>query len=129
MFGRVLPALNTASGVCRGIYLPEVYPGFSWDNLKHLPPGTSKIPRLGGDFLWKQFNAVANLGVDMCYVGMFDEVDEGTAIFKVSNTPPEQGYFVTYEGQPADWYLRLTAEGSKVISGERPNSRNIPISP
>jgi hypothetical protein len=65
----------------------------------------------------------------MCYVGMFDEVDEGTAIFKVSNTPPGQGYFVTYEGLPADWYLRLTAEGSKVISGERPNSQSIPISP
>jgi hypothetical protein len=56
-------------------------------------------------------------------------VDEGTAIFKVSNTPPGQGYFVTYEGLPADWYLRLTAEGSKVISGEHPNSLNIPISP
>jgi hypothetical protein len=110
-------------------YLPQVYPGFSWNNLKQLPPGTSKIPRLGGDFLWKQFNAVANLGVDMCYVGMFDEVDEGTAIFKVSNTPPGQGYFVTYEGLPADWYLRLTTEGSKVISGERPNSQSIPISP
>jgi len=65
----------------------------------------------------------------MCYVGMFDEVDEGTAIFKVSNTPPGQGYFVTYEGRPADWYLRLTAEGTKVISGEHPNSQSIPISP
>jgi hypothetical protein len=92
-------AAATNSGM---FYLPQGYPGFSWDNLEHLPPGTSKIPRLGGDFLWKQFNAVANLGVDMCYVGMFDEVDEGTAIFKVNNTPPEQGYFVTCEGLPAD---------------------------
>jgi hypothetical protein len=62
-------------------------------------------------------------------VGMFDEVDEGTAIFKVSNTPPQQGHFVTYNGLPADWYLRLTGEGAKVLRGERPNSRNIPISP
>jgi hypothetical protein len=52
-----------------------------------------------------------------------------TAIFKVSNTPLTQGYFVTYDGMPADWYLRLTAEGSKVLSGERPNSPIIPISP
>lgn len=84
------------------LYLPVIYPGFSWDNLQQLPPGTSLIPRLGGDFLWKQFYDAANLGLDMGYVAMFDEVDEGTAIFKVSNTPPTQAYFVTYEGKPAD---------------------------
>ena len=60
---------------------------------------------------------------------MFDEVDEGTAIFKVSNTPPTQGYFVTYDGYPTDWYMRLTAEGTKVLTGESPNTPNIPISP
>ena len=65
----------------------------------------------------------------MAYVAMFDEVDEGTAIFKVSNTPPPQGDFVTYEGQPADWYMRLTAEGSKILSGEKSNTPIIPISP
>src|SRR6185436_10836574 len=93
-----------------------------------LPPGTSLIPRLGGEFLWKQFHAAANLGLDMAYVAMFDEVDEGTAIFKVSNTPPTQARFVTYDGLPSDWYLRLAAEGSKILSGERPNSATIPIS-
>jgi hypothetical protein len=36
---------------------------------------------------------------------------------------------VTYDGLPADWYLRLTAEGSKILSGERPNTATIPISP
>jgi hypothetical protein len=111
------------------IYLPEIYPGFSWDNLQKLAPGTSKIDRLGGDFLWQQFYAVKSLGLDWAFVGMFDEVDEGTAIFKVSNTPPTQGYFVTYDGYPTDWYLRLTAEGSKVLSGEEPNTPTIPISP
>ena len=69
-------------------YMPQLYPGFSWDNLKQLPPGTSKISRLGGDFLWKQFYDAAAAGLDMAYVGMFDEVDEGTAIFKVTNSPP-----------------------------------------
>ncbi len=108
------------------LWLPEIYPGFSWRNLTG---NTNAMPRLGGDFLWKQFHDVASRGLDMAYVGMFDEVDEGTAIFKVSNTPPTQGWFVTYEGFPADWYLRLTAEGSKVLSGERPNQRAIPISP
>jgi hypothetical protein len=100
-------------------YLPQVYPGFSWDNLQ----------RLGGDFLWKQFYDAARAGLDMAFVGMFDEVDEGTAIFKVTNSPPTQGYFTTYEGLPADWYLRLTAEGAKVIRGERANQRKMPITP
>ncbi len=111
------------------LYLPVLYPGFSWDNLQQLPPGTSKIPRLGGDFFWKQFYDAANLGLDMAYVAMFDEVDEGTAIFKVSNTPSTQAYFVTYEGKPADWYLRLTAAGAKILSGEQRNTPTIPISP
>ena len=111
------------------LYLPVIYPGFSWDNLQRLPPDTSLIPRLGGEFLWKQFYAARNLGLNMAFVAMFDEVDEGTAIFKVSNTPPTQAYFVTYEGKPADWYLRLTAEGTKVLMGERPNTATIPISP
>jgi hypothetical protein len=111
------------------MYLPVIYPGFSWDNLKKLPPGTSKIPRLGGDFFWRQFYDAANLGLDMAFVAMFDEVDEGTAIFKVTNNPPREGYFVTYEGKPSDWYLRLTGEGTRVLRGERANSRNIPINP
>ncbi len=119
-------AATTAAGM---LYLPVIYPGFSWDNLMQLPPGTSNIPRLGGEFLWKQFYAAGNLGLDMAFVAMFDEVDEGTAIFKVSNTPPTQAYFVTYEGKPADWYLRLTAEGTKVLTGERPNTATIPILP
>ena len=65
----------------------------------------------------------------MAYVAMFDEVDEGTAIFKVSNTPPKPGRFVTYDGLPSDWYLRLTGEGTKLIRGERENQMTIPIKP
>jgi hypothetical protein len=119
-------AAASAAGM---LYLPVIYPGFSWDNLQQQPPGTSRIPRLGGEFLWKQFYDAGKLGLDMAFVAMFDEVDEGTAIFKVSNTPPTQGYFVTYEGKPADWYMRLAAEGTKVLTGERANTATIPISP
>lgn len=46
---------------------------------------------------------------------MFDEVDKGTAIFKVTNEPPAPGAFATYEGLPSDWYLRLTGEGAKLL--------------
>ncbi|MGA2258811.1 MAG: glycoside hydrolase family 71/99-like protein, partial [Thermoguttaceae bacterium] len=72
------------------LWLPVVYPGFSWDNLQRLPPGTSCIGRRGGRFLWEQFHALSKLGADSVYVAMFDEVDEGTAIFKVTSGPPTQ---------------------------------------
>jgi hypothetical protein len=60
---------------------------------------------------------------------MFDEVDEGTAIFKVTNTPPTQAHFDTFDGLPSDFYLRLAAEGTKVIRGERKPSATLPIQP
>ena len=100
------------------LYLPVVYPGFSWDNLQRLSPGKSNIPRRDGAFFWKQFQDVADLGVEMAYVAMFDEVDEGTAIFKVSNTPPTQAHFVTNGNVPPDEYLWLTGQGTKMILGQ-----------
>jgi hypothetical protein len=110
-------------------YLPVLYPGFGWTNLKGKAAAAATIPRLGGAFYWRQFVTAANLGIDMAYVAMFDEVDEGTAIFKVSNTPPTQARFATYEGLPSDWYLRLTGEGTKVIRGERAAGAALPIKP
>ncbi len=102
-------------------FMPVVYPGFSWDNLQRKPAGSTNIPRLGGDFYWRQFEAASALEISFVKVAMFDEVDEGTAIFKVSNTPPPQAHFLTYEGLPPDWYLRTTGLGSKLIRGDRVN--------
>jgi hypothetical protein len=110
-------------------YLPVIYPGFAWTNLKGQGAAGATIPRLGGEFFWRQFVTAADLGIDMAYVAMFDEVDEGTAIFKVSNHPPTQATFATYDGLPTDWYLRLTGEGTKVIRGERKAPASIPIKP
>jgi hypothetical protein len=110
-------------------YLPVIYPGFGWTNLIGKKAAKDNLPRLGGEFYWRQFSTAADLGMDMAYVAMFDEVDEGTAIFKVSNTPPKPGRFVTYDGLPSDWYLRLTGEGTRLIRGERKNQVTIPIKP
>jgi hypothetical protein len=110
-------------------YLPVIYPGFAWTNLMGPAAARATAPRLGGAFFWRQFVTAAGLGMDMAYVAMFDEVDEGTAVFKVTNRPPTQGRFATYEGLPADWYLRLTGEGSKVIRGERRARPELPIRP
>ena len=110
-------------------YLPVIYPGFGWINLKGAAGQLDTIPRLGGDFYWRQFHAAAELEIDMAYVAMFDEVDEAIAIFKVTNDPPAQAKFATYDGLPSDWYLRLTGEAAKMIRRERPLSRALPIKP
>jgi len=55
-------------------------------------------------------------------VAMFDEVDEGTAIFKCSNDVPvgANSRFLTYDGLPGDYYLKLTGQGGKLLRGEIP---------
>ena len=101
------------------VCLPVVFPGFSWHNLRNGP--LDDIPRHKGEFLWSQFLAAQRAGARMVYVAMFDEVDEGTAIFKCTNDPPTDGIqrFLTYEGLPGDFYLRLVGEGGRLLRGER----------
>jgi hypothetical protein len=110
-------------------WIPVVYPGFSWDNLQKKKAGTTNIPRRKGEFLWEQFHELAKMGMDSAYVAMFDEVDEGTAIFKLSDSPPRQAHFVGLEGMPSDWYLRLVGAGTKMLRGEIPVNPVIPIKP
>jgi hypothetical protein len=109
------------------LWIPVVYPGFSWDNLQRQKPGTTLIARRGGQFLWEQLHALSNLGVDTVYVAMFDEVDEGTAIFKVTNAPPAQGHLVGYDGFPSDWYLRLVGEAARRLREQQPVPLEIPL--
>ena len=109
-------------------YMPTAFPGFSWDNLRRTRPGTSMIPRQKGEFYWRQFAIFRQLGINTVFVGMFDEVDEGTAIYKVSNEVPVGKYFATYEGLPPDYYLKLTGAATKMIRGEIPLSEKPPTS-
>lgn len=108
-------------------YMPVVFPGFSWHNLKGAE--LDQIPRLKGQFLWSQVVANKKAGTDMLYIAMFDEVDEATAIFKCTNTPPSSGgtKFLTYEGLPSDFYLRLAGEAGKLLRGEIPLSPTVPV--
>jgi Glycosyl hydrolase family 99 len=108
-------------------FLPVVFPGFSWHNMKPEDP-LDKIPRLKGQFFWSQFTAAKNAGASMIYVAMFDEVDEGTAIFKCTNNPPVGASpFLTYEGLPSDHYLWLTGEGGRLLRGERAMQDGVPV--
>lgn len=99
-------------------YLPVVFPGFSWHNMK---PGfpLDQIPRLQGRFQWAQYVQAKEVGAIMIYQAMFDEMDEGTAIFKCTNSPPVgESRFVIYEGLPSDHYLWLTGMGARLLRGE-----------
>jgi hypothetical protein len=100
-------------------FMPVVFPGFSWHNLKG--GELNQIPRLRGHFLWSQFLNAKKAGASMVYVAMFDEVDEGTAIFKCANDVPPAGasQFVTFDGLPSDYYLKVVGAGTRLIRGER----------
>ena len=106
-------------------YLPVLFPGFSWHNMYG---SNNPIPRLKGEFMWSQFSSLKKAGADMLYVAMFDEVDEGTAIFKCINEVPlaSEAPFVTYEGLPSDFYLKLTGSGAKMLRGELPFDAPLP---
>lgn len=105
-------------------YMPVVFPGFSWHNLQKArgkPAPLDQIPRRGGAFFRAQGLAAKQAGARMLYVAMFDELDEGTAIFKTrADVPVGESPFVAEPGVPADHYLRLTGELGRLIRGEIP---------
>ncbi|MBI5479990.1 MAG: hypothetical protein HY906_14080, partial [Deltaproteobacteria bacterium] len=130
-----LVAPDLAEATAHGVgYLPVVFPGFTWHNLTGGAP--NQIPRNGGHFYWRQvYNAVA-AGCTMIFGAMFDEVDEGTAMFKLAPTAaqlPTQASYVPLDVDgydlPADWYLRLAGEAAKMLRGDIALSATMPITP
>ena len=104
-------------------YIPVLFPGFSWHNMKKDAP-QNMIPRLGGRFFWQQVKGAVDAGAESLYLAMFDEIDEGTAFFKCTNTPPVgESSFITYEGEAPDHYLWLAGEAAKYLRGELRSSR------
>jgi len=106
-------------------YLPVVLPGFSWHNMNPATP-FNRIPRRGGRFYWRQVGRALQAGNTMLYGAMFDEVDEGTAMFKVARSrrdAPADVPLVTLdvdgEQLPSDWYLRLAREAQKALLRQR----------
>ena len=81
-------AIDTILAWWRGQdYMPVVFPGYSF-------PNKPTIPSRGGQFLLHQ---VKNLCCTSLYIAMFDEVNEGTAVYKLADT------------SPSDLYLKLIA--------------------
>lgn len=132
---KIAPDLAALKGSGVG-YMPVIWPGFSWWNLKKGSSPFNQIPRNGGRFFWRQaYNAMA-AGSSMIYVAMFDEVDEGTAMFKIAENAgqiPTTGKFLTLDADgfnlPSDWYLRLMGESSRMLKGQRPLVSAMPSDP
>jgi hypothetical protein len=118
-------------------YMPVIFPGFSWHNSKRddTPTDrTNRIPRQAGTFLWVQAMNAKAAGATMVKIAMFDEINEGTAVFKTAPTHtgvPSEAPFVTMDQDgielPSDWYLRVVGEIGRVYHGQVPIAAKMPL--
>lgn len=119
------------------IYAPVAFPGFSWHNMHVTWSGNTATenstapydacPRLKGDFFWTQLACYIQWGCPSVFIAMFDEMDEGTCIFKCSHkdqTPvmATVAYpnfkFLSYDDDlPTGYYLHLAGSAAKWIKG------------
>ncbi|MCM1505129.1 MAG: glycoside hydrolase family 71/99-like protein [Muribaculum sp.] len=81
------------------LFAPHCFPGASDLNMH---PYYSRGSREHGNFFWNQMYGAIKKGCEMLYIAMFDEIDEGTAIYKVMNkskvpsNEAEEDYYVVY---------------------------------
>jgi hypothetical protein len=108
-----------------------------------LPGGgvTTQSPlgqRIHGDLMWHEFYNMVHLGCQAIYISMFDEYGEGNQIAKTaedaSMTPVNAGprmYTLDQDGTrcSSDYYLRLTADGGKMLKGQIPLTATRPTPP
>lgn len=90
-----------------------------------LPGDVSGRQRAHGDFMWRQFYNMVRAGAQGIYISMFDEYGEGNQIAKTaenaSMTPAGSGLLALDEDGTAcssDYYLRLTADGGRLLKGQ-----------
>jgi hypothetical protein len=114
--------------------MPVVFPGVSWHNLAGGP--SNEIPRRGGAFYWRQVWNAVGAGATMLKTAMFDEVDEGTAMFKLAPTPaqlPSGAALVPLDADgralPSDFYLRVGGAATALLRGDLPLSPTLPVTP
>lgn len=110
-------------------YAPLCFPGAS-DVQMH--PANAIIDREHGQFFWTQLHNSVKSGAKMLYIAMFDEIDEGTAIYKClrKNEVPASGARFEFNGiendLSSDYYLWMTGQAGKMLRGEIPLSKDIP---
>ncbi|NDP20543.1 MAG: hypothetical protein GZ091_05635 [Paludibacter sp.] len=109
-------------------YLPSIWPGSYTYNMDFNTAdfGSSSTTIRGrnqGNFLWQQaYNNIDN-GAKSMYATMFDEMDEGTCLFKCTSDYPVNIYdkYLDYEGFGSDYYLWMVGELSRQLRGETAN--------
>ena len=90
-----------------------------------LPGDVSGRQRAHGDFMWRQFYNMVRAGAQGIYISMFDEYGEGNQIAKTaenaSMTPAGSGLLALDEDGTvcsSDYYLRITADGGRMLKGQ-----------
>ena len=116
------------------LYMPVIFPGFSWHNLNRDAPKNA-IPRNRGEFLWRQARNARAAGATMLKIAMFDEVNESTAMFKLAShreDAPAEGFWMTLDADgfdlPSDWYLREAREITRAFHGGPAMAEKLPMS-
>jgi|GEM_PF-745624 len=100
-------------------YAPLAFPGFSWRNMNS---DSKPIDRNKGNFYWKQLASHIANGAEMIYAAMFDEIDEGTALFKCAKkVPVGKSVFLSIDKElESDHYLWLTGQAGNMLRKEVP---------
>ncbi|MFI5892460.1 discoidin domain-containing protein [Actinoplanes sp. NPDC051513] len=90
-----------------------------------LPGDLSSGHRRHGDYYWRSIYNMVRLGAQGLYVSMFDEFNEGNQIAKTAETqasiPAGTGIRALDEDGTrcdADYYLRITTDGGKMLKGQ-----------
>jgi hypothetical protein len=90
-----------------------------------LPGDLQLRQRAHGDLMWRQFYNLIGGGAQGLYISMFDEYNEGNQIAKTtenSSFVPAGSNFLSLDEDgtvcSADYYLRLTGDGGKMLKGQ-----------
>jgi hypothetical protein len=90
-----------------------------------LPGDLSLHQRVHGDLMWRQFYNAVRVGCQGIYISMYDEYNEGNQIAKTAENssmiPAGSGFFGLNEDGTAcsaDYYLRLTGDGGRMLKGQ-----------
>jgi hypothetical protein len=125
-------------------YMPVVYPGFSIANARRAQGHAdlaipNRVPRQCGEFFWRQVHDDIQTGAKMLYGAMFDEVNEGTALFKVVAQRAQLPVSGVVAGDsfvpldldgcrlPSDWYLRLAGAATAALRSGSKVSIQLPL--